>query len=190
MNVNQNIFPKSGYRFKEADGTVIVGNNWAGVIARVRLYRKRAGLPPGDPKSEVLDYACKTNPSLCIQDDGGITARATTEVSLKGRVMKWFSDIQQRNLGFVDDATAKARAEVCKQCPNSVALPEGCANCRRVLAELRRKVLGRGRTGSAAITHHGCTVLGSEPATEVWIDEPTMDNPELPAHCWKKRVIT
>lgn len=189
MRVKVNMYPKDGYKFKCEDGTLIVGNTWSGVIARVRLYRKRNNLPPGDPENEVHAQACERNPSLCIQDDGGVTKRATQEASLKGRVMKWFADIRARKPGFVDEHLAKARGVVCKQCPLNVGLPEGCQNCRHVLTEMRRSVLGGGKTGEAALTHRGCTVLGCEPATAVWLDEPTVDNAELPAHCWRKRTL-
>lgn len=189
VRIKQNMFPQSGYKFKEPDGTIIVGNTWNGVIARVRLYRKQNNLPPGDPQNEVHAQACERNPSLCIQNDGGVTERATQEVSLKGRVMKWFAEIRARKPGYVDEHTAKARADVCKPCPNNIGLPEGCANCRAVLRELRHSVLGGGRVMEAAIMHHGCMVLGCEPATAVHLDEATVENSALPAPCWRKRTL-
>jgi hypothetical protein len=189
QRIKVNVFPKSGYIFKEADGTTITGNTWAGVISRVRLYRKRNNLPAGDPETEVHAQACQRNPSLCIQDDGGTTRRATSEVSLKGRVLKWFAELRKRQFSFVSQEVAKERAAVCKRCPMNTGLPEGCANCRAALNELRRTVLGTGRAGEAALTHHGCSVLGFEQATAVHLDDPTEVNNDLPAHCWKKRTL-
>lgn len=189
MRIKVNMFPKDGHKFKEADGTVIVGNTWSGVIARVRLYRKRNNLPPGDPENEVHAQACQRNPSLCIHDDGGTTRQATREVSLKGRVLKWFSEIRARGFSLVSPELAKDRAVVCKRCHLNVGLPEGCANCRAALNELRRSVLGEGRRGEDRLTHHGCAVLGFEPATAVHLDEPTVENSELPDFCWRKRTL-
>lgn len=189
QKVKVNVYPKSGYIFKESDGTTITGNNWSGVIARVRLYRKRNNLPPGDPETEVHAQACARNPSLCIQDDGGTTKRATQEASLKGRVIKWFAELRKRSFSFVSPELAHQRAQVCKRCPMNKGLPEGCANCRAVLKELRRAVLGSGRIGEDALLHHGCTVLGFEQATAVHLDDPTEVNNELPAECWKKRTV-
>jgi len=189
MRIKINIFPPGGHKFKEPDGTLIVANTWAGVIARSRLYRKRNNLPAGDPDAEVHAQVCARTPSICVHDDGGTTQRATQEVSLKGRVLRWFGEMRQRKPGFVDEHSAKARAAVCKQCVESVGLPEGCTNCRRVLNEMRRGLLGGGRPAEDRLTHRGCAVLGGEPAAMVWIDEPTVENAALPAHCWKKRVL-
>lgn len=187
MRIKTNVYHDR--KFKEADGTVIVGNTWSGVIARVRLYRKRNNLPPGDPVEEVHAQACQRNPSLCVQDDGGTTKRATREASLKGRILKWFAEVRARGVAFVSPEIAKDRADVCKRCPLNTPLPEGCANCRAVLNELRRAVLGKGRNANEYLQHHGCAVLGCEPATAVHLDEPTVENAELPAHCWRKRTL-
>jgi len=189
QRVKVNVYPKSGYVFKEADGTTISGNTWSGVISRVRLYRNRNNLPPGAPENEVHAQACQRNPSLCIHDDGGVTRRATQEASLKGQVLKWFAALRKRPFTFVSPELAKERAAVCKRCPMNAGLPEGCANCRKVLKELRRSVLGVGRTGEDALLHHGCTVLGFEQATAVHLDDPTEVNNELPENCWKKRTL-
>jgi len=176
-------------KFKETDGTLIVGNTWKGVFARVRLYRKQNNLPPGDPEAEVHAQACARNPSLCSEEDG-VAHAAVRTASLKGRVMQWFSALRSRwPPPFVDSQIAASRAAICKQCPMNEALPEGCANCRHALAELRKSVLGGARVGDAALQHHGCAVLGFEQATAVWIDDVTVENAELPGFCWKKKTI-
>lgn len=190
--INVNMFPKDGHRFKEADGTVIGGPNWRAVINKVTAYRKRAGLPPGDPESEIHEQACQRNPQLC-HPVSEVTQQARKEVSLKGRVLKWFRDIRRNPnnepIRFVDKETARARAQVCAQCPMNTGLPEGCSSCKVALVELRKDLLGEGKPVDSRLTHMGCVVLGFEPATAVWIDQETIPNNELPAHCWRKKSI-
>lgn len=187
MRIKANVYHDR--KFKEADGTLLVGNSWNGVIARVRLYRKQNNLPPGDPEAEVHAQACARMPSLCSETDGGVTIKAVRDSSLKTRVLAWFAGIRGHPQPMVDSAVAAQRATVCKQCPMNTALPEGCLACRHALAELRKAVLGSGRAGDAALTHRGCSVLGFEPATAVWIDSPTEPNAELPGFCWRKRTL-
>jgi hypothetical protein len=180
------MWPRSGYRYKEADGTLIVGQNWRDVIVKVISYRKRNNLPLGNPEVEVNNQACQNNPSLC-HEDSHVTRSKRAEVSLKGRVLNWFNDIRREGITFVAEHVARERANVCANCPKNTSLPEGCATCKGAVKELRRIVLGKDHPVDERVAFHGCIVLGSEPATDAWLDRVTVENPELPAHCWRKR---
>jgi hypothetical protein len=192
QRINVNLFPKDGYLYKEADGTTLAGNTWEGVIARVRSYRKRAGLPPGNPDEEVRAQACQRNPAICTNDDGQHAA-AVKVATLKSRILQWFAKTKRENSRlpiefFKFEEEMKARADICASCPQNKEMPDGCSSCRAAVSELRSDIIG-GRRVDGRLTHHGCNVLGSDLATSVWINEPTVDNPELPPHCWRKRTL-
>lgn len=186
MRINSNLYPKSGYRFKQPDGTIIVGPDWNTVIAKVIAYRKRNNLPFGDPDAEVNAQACQNNPSLC-REDSQVTREQRKIVSLKGRVLNWFSNIRAGRIEIGDEENMRKRANICALCPKNISLPDGCAACRGAVKEVRKSVIGS-RPVDERIAYHGCIVLGFEPATAAWIDSPTVENSELPPYCWRKRL--
>lgn len=191
MRINVNLFPKSGFIFKERDGTTISGNTWNGVVARVRAYRKRNNIDPGDPEAEVRAQACERDPVICTNDDGQHAA-AVKVATLKGRILQWFAKIRSLNsrepLHFGDQTNATNRATVCAGCSHNKELPDGCSSCKAAVAEIRAEIIGP-RPVDARLVQRGCNILGSDLATSVWIDLPTVENAELPAHCWRKRTL-
>lgn len=191
QTINPNLHPKTGFVFKEKDGTTIAGNTWAGVAARLAAYRKRNNYPPGDPINEVQQQACEKNPSYCVEESA-IYRQAVKVVSLKSKILAWFSAMKKQNarkpLQFVDDNTYLHRAGVCINCPHRRALEEGCSSCKAAVRELRADIIG-GRSSHQGLVDHGCGILGVDLATAVHLDEPTVENPELPGHCWHKRGI-
>lgn len=191
QRINVNLFPKDGYIFKDSDGTTIAGSTWNGVVARLRAYRKRANLPPGDPENEVRAQACERNPAICHQEDGQHAA-AVKVATLKGRILQWFARIRAENsrepLHFGDHTNATNRANVCAGCPHNKELPDGCSSCQAAVAEIRAEIIGP-RPADPRLVQRGCNILGSDLATQVWIDQPTVENSELPAHCWRKRTL-
>jgi len=191
QRINVNLFPKSGFIFKERDGTTIAGNTWSGVVARVRAYRKRNNFEPGDPENEVRAQACERDPVICTNDDGQHAALVKV-ATLKGRILQWFARIKSLNsrepLQFGDQINATNRANVCAGCPHNKELPDGCSSCRAAVAELRSEIIGS-RPADPRLVQHGCNVLGSDLAASVWIDQPTVENTDLPAHCWRKRTL-
>jgi hypothetical protein len=189
--INVNLFPKGGFIFKESDGTTISGNTWEGVKARVRSYRKRNNLPPGDPDNEVRAQACQRDPVICHEDDGQHRA-AIKIANLKSRVLQWFSSLKSRNshepLRIGDSENAKRRGDICAVCPHNKELPDGCSSCRAAISELRINLVG-GQKFDSRLIQHGCNILGADLAAQVYIDDETVDNPELPDNCWRKRTL-
>lgn len=187
--INVNLYPKTGFKFKESDGTTIVGNSWNGVIARVADYRKRAGLPPGDPHAEVHEQACRNNPAYCHQDSPERREKIKI-ATLKSRILAWFSTIRANRdrepIQFVSDQEARRRAEICARCPHNKALPDGCSSCRKALEEIRRDVIGdRFKDGRL----NGCNVLGEDLQAAIHIDAQTVENGELPGDCPRRRGL-
>jgi hypothetical protein len=187
MRINVNMYPAGGYSFKESDGSIHKSSSWTGVIKKVTRYRALNHLPPGNPTEEVHAQACSRNPALCYNEKHPTTVQKRTEASLKGRVLAWLSHRRANPgaLSFSDAATAAARANICAGCPFNTPLPEGCSSCRKVVRALRQDIIG-GRSQDARL--HGCAVIGSDIPTAVHLEEQTLPEPALPAHCWRKRL--
>lgn len=189
MKINVNLHPKDGYFFVESDGARIRGTSWGGVIARVRAYRARNHLAPGDPETEVHAQACIRNPNLCSSVDAA-TIQARKVVSLKGRMLSWLNFIRKNRdkepLNFVSAEEQKRRADICAHCPMNTPLKEGCSACRMALAEIRLNVIGH-RPVDGRI--NGCLVTGEDLVSSVWIDQATLDLPTAPQACWRKRTL-
>ena len=187
--INVNIYPKEGYFFVENDGTRIVGTSWSGVVARVKEYRRRNGLPSGTPDAEVHAQACKRNPNLCSNVDAA-TIVARQKVSIKGRMLGHLNLLRKKRasepLLFVDKEAAKRRATICAACPMNTPIKEGCGSCRAALAEVRRDILGpRSIDGRLS----GCLISGEDVAVQAHIETENISLPTAPAHCWRKRTL-
>jgi hypothetical protein len=186
MRINVNLYPKDGYVFRENDGTLHRSHKgWKDVIARVTSYRKVNGLPIGNPEQEVHDQACRNNPTYCSEANP-LPPVPTTRISLKGMVISWMANLRRLSdkVQMVPPALAKERAEVCAKCPFNVALKEGCAPCKAFVSESRNAIL-KGRSVDGRL--NACEKFTADAATLVHIDEPTVEKPDLPDHCWKKR---
>lgn len=185
-SINPNIFPKGGFYFIESDGTKIVGQTWTGVVARARNYRRRAGLPEGDVEQEVINQACIRNPELCRYDNGERQAQ-TNRSSLKTRVLKWLAALREKGpVDFVPETDARNRAAVCAACHLNTEIGGGCNSCKQALAESRKELLGR-RPRDARV--QACAGTSEDAQVALWIEQPAINNPALPAHCWRKRTI-
>lgn len=185
--INVAIAPKAGYFFLEKDGTPIRGmGSWRSVIARVASYRKRNGLPPGDPRTEVNAQACEREPNNCNDTEDPVTKAALKVASLKGRVLAWLSGLRGRadSLLWGDGENAAARIAVCLSCPAHTSITGGCGSCKKALSEVRKALAGPRHIDPRAA---GCVILGEDVGINVWIDQPTLDNPELPACCWRRK---
>lgn len=186
QSLNNNIYPKGGYQFKDSDGTVIHADSWAGVIKRVALYRKRAGYPPGNPQEEVVAQACAKNPVICNQDPASHKA-ALNRQPLKGRVLMWLNGLRaDQGRQFVDEAVTRQRALICAGCPHNKEAGGGCASCRAAIKLLREEVIGR-RFQDGRI--NACDVLGEDLPSSTNLEVQAVENADLPAYCWRRRSI-
>lgn len=188
--INVNLYPKDGYFFIEADQSRHRAASWRAVIKRVTEYRQRQGLPVGNVEVEVMEQACSRNPSLCVQDNAAPAPKP--QVTLKHRVIQWLSAISRiadrGPLSFVREKESTARASICAKCPKNTALGvKSCSTCKQALAEYRKNLIGGARVRDARLG--GCDVLGADLVTAVHLDEIRVDNPALPANCWRKKAI-
>ena len=188
--INPNLSPKDGYFFKDTDGVKIPGDTWAGVIARVIAYRRRAGRPIGENVAqEVIDQACSRNPVLCTEDNAAHQV-LIRRASLKSKVLAWMqlarSHKKEGRIQFVPEELAAERANICAKCPLNTSLQEGCHSCRAALQEMRNEVLGR-RPSDKRI--HACLELEEDLPTAVHLERESVARPELPDNCWRKRTL-
>jgi hypothetical protein len=184
--LNPNIHPHDGFFFKESDGVTLRGTTWTGVIKRVILYRQRAKLPPGNPEQEVIAQACSRDPVLCREDNGQHAAQIKRQ-PLKARVLTWLNTLRaNKEKQFVEEHVARERATNCAQCANNKDLPSGCASCKAAVKILREQVIER-RFQDGRL--RACEVLGEDLPTSVNMELQTVEEPSLPAHCWRKRTI-
>lgn len=188
--INVNLYPSGGHWFKDRDGSTHRGDSWAAVIARVTSYRKRNNMPPGDPEQEVHDFACKHNTHLCHDENPEVIKRALRGTSMKGRVLKWLAEIRKsratREIKFVEPSEASARAEICASCPGNTPYPAGCGSCKAAVRASRDEVLGR-RSVDGRL--NGCNLVGEDLPTSIHLDQVRVNEPELPAHCWRKAQL-
>lgn len=184
MKIKVNLSPKDGYFYKEADGVILRANTWTGVIARVTDYRKRNNIPLGDPAADVNGQACSRNPAICSQSDSESQRQAKKKVSVKGRVLAWLSKLKKPE--FVQASEAKARADICARCPRNVPLADGCSSCKAAVKEYRAAILG-GKPQDKRL--NACAELGVDTCVSTWLDETRIDNPDLPAECWRKATL-
>jgi hypothetical protein len=186
MNLNNNIFPKTGFLFKDADGVKHVADSWTGVVARVKAYRKRRGVAEGNVEAEVVAQACAREPIIC-QQSGEAHALAVKKTTLKSRIISWLTAVRTNtDKRTVEESLARQRADICARCPKQEHLPGGCASCTNAVMALRKEILGNRFIDGRL---HECSVLGEDNPVTVHIDMIAVDNPELPGHCWRKRTL-
>lgn len=188
LRINVNLYPKDGYFFKEQDNTILRAANWSLVVKKVIDYRKRAGLDAGNPGEEVMAQACQRNPNYCYEQNRTVPA---PQVTAKARALQWLFGISQLakdSLEFVKPEEAKARSAICAACPKNSSLGvSACSSCKQAFNEYRKNLLGGARIRDGRLG--GCAVLGSDLTTAVHLDEVRVDNSELPANCWRKKII-
>jgi hypothetical protein len=193
FRVNVNVYPSGsgGYVFRDSDGTVFRGKSWGGVARKVAQYRLNSGRVVGDVVTEVASQACARNPGICKEANQVVPAPRPS--TLKGRVLTWLTTFvrirEARPLGFVDDATARTRANICAVCPRGKQLPGGCATCKQAIRELRLKVVGNQRITAMDQRLGACEELGVDLPTAVFLDEVRVTNEALPGNCWRKTGV-
>lgn len=184
-NINKNIYPKGGYYFVDSDGSRhVAAEGWAGVIARVKAYRKRRGVAEGNVEEEVIAQACQRYPVLCHEDDGR-RQEQLRKSSLKTKILTWLAWLRgYKEKHFVEDALARERATICATCSNNQPLQDGCASCRATVTALRKEILGPHRFIDGRL--NGCLAMGEDLPVVVHLEMTAVDRAELPAHCWRK----
>lgn len=188
IRININLYPSNGYVFKLPDGTTLRSSKgWNDLITRVKVYRKINNLPRGNPEVEVHDQACQNNSSLCSEQNPTVPVPRVMggARSLKGKALQWLAETRRRKkeLRFVTPEEAKQRAAICAKCPANQEISGGCSSCKRALSESREDILSRRFLDSRL---SGCDKIGWDTAVATHLDDPRVNDSNLPANCWHK----
>lgn len=186
-----NIVPPGGFHFMEGQQR-IEGSSYVSVAENLMRYRVDNKLPIGNPIGEVLDFVCSRHPHFCHEAH---TPGSTTALPLASRVAQWVARLYATLRGqdvekfFVDQKTADARAAVCSSCPNNVTWAGGCGTCARDTRQISFTFRG-GRSAVSESPLLGCSAIGHDNATAVWLKELPLVPPEiyegLPQTCWRR----
>lgn len=184
--VNVNVLSQDELYFTDIDGAILRADTYDNLVARIVAYRERNGKAKGRPVEELQLQLSKRNPG--IVRPGATKSALKHGVSFKGRVLHWLDDIRKRkdSLVFVRDSDRNARVNICAACPFNQSASAGCGTCKAALAEQRHEIIGRRAVDSRM---GGCEKLSEDLSTSTWIDEPTVENSDLPAHCWRRRSV-
>jgi hypothetical protein len=185
--VNLNLYPSGGHFFKDSDGSNHRAGSWKRVIEKVRDYRARAGLPPGNPNDEVMAQACVRQPAICNNAPTQVTV-VKKDAPFKAKVLQWFREISKSQargpLRYVSELERKQRVAICSKCPFNIDTEtSGCGSCKAAVAAYRRNLLASRPVDDSL---GGCKILNADLPTAVSLDEVRVDNAALPAHCWRK----
>lgn len=183
IRIKVNMYPPEGRMFTEKDGTIFRAGSWRGVIRKVEQYRKINNRELGNVEAEVMAQACQRTPSLCYDDSGSWAPPTPPAISLKARVLNWLAQLAKVTPSYARASEARRRAEICMRCPKQGPMEKGCATCKAAVKELRKANL-RGRTQDNRLAC--CSQLGTDLRVAVWIDDARLNDPELPAECWRK----
>jgi len=187
--VNPNLYFPNGYVFKEADGTLLKAHSWRSLYDKVREHRRINRKPPGDPENEVQAQACARSPQLCHEDIPSVptprTGKQVTE-SFKSAVLRSMSEMAQRvdkkEVNFVNDGLAAARADVCRRCPMQKEIGGGCGSCKAAVKALAKQIRGK----HPELPGDGCSIFKIHTPSAAYLDDPGVRRDDLPPECWRK----
>lgn len=187
--INPNLYPPDGYVFKEQDGSIHRGESWRDLERKVKAYRERNGIPPGDVWQEMMTQVCAKFPGHCRQQTpGNPTTSKTHSLTFNQVIMGWLAQAMKLKRedawARVDDAEAARRAAICAVCPMQKSLNHACESCLTTVNRSRRALLdGRDPKFSNL---NPCGALNEDCQSSVHaILEPSKD-PNLPASCWRR----
>ena len=187
QRINPNLFPRDGYYYKERDGAPIRSTRgWKDLAARVVDYRRRNGIPAGDPMNDINEQVCQRQPNYCTDANPLVPQTPPNRpMSFKGTVLQWLTQQRSRqDVQLVSSELAAQRANICAGCPFNQALQGGCSACKNFITEVRALIL-KGRNVDQRL--NACSLLSADTGILTHLDDPTIENGELPRHCWKKR---
>lgn len=193
ITINPNLYPSDGWWFRDANGTRHPVNGSASglnaLINSVADYRKRNGMPMGDPHTEVTVQICSRQPGLCRDSQQVSPPGPFIKADLGKKVLNWIQrmvgDKRAGNLRKISDQEALKRGEICARCPKQVGLPLTCGRCLDDIAKLRRALLD----GKDPV-HQGlgaCSIFDDDLQTVIHFETGKAPNTDIPDYCWRKQ---
>jgi len=185
--INPNIPPPNGYKFRNQDGTIIVGNSWEGLTRNVLAYRQRAGHSTDNIWEMILNQVCETTPGFCRDPANREGLRGVKE-SLKAKAMAWLgakaNESRGSKLSQVDRNTAIIRARTCVGCPKRDPANMGCSACERNLTQLRDLAMDGQKCEGEKLG--ACAVTGEFLPLAIHLFLPPTEG-DMPDFCWRRK---
>lgn len=188
---NFNLYPPCGYSYPDPEsGLEFSGGNWPEVVAKLTAYRQANGIAVGDPDEEIFGWYCRKFPKYC--EDSKVKRQfvrlARSAAGFASAMQAWiadtFSKVNSRKIGYVSGTTLHERVAICTRCPKQKRWTLGCAGCEKSLMKIVGRML-RG-TDSEGRDLAACAVLREETSVSVHLDLKPVEDPRLPAKCWRR----
>lgn len=184
--MNPNIYPPGGHKFRERDGTVFKAESWKAVERKIIRYRRDGQFPLGNPWEEIMAQACGENPGLCGEV---VSVPKTGGMTFNQRILEWLAwAVGRKRINAVERVSAEvaaARAEVCAVCPKQRSLNKACLACISGVGTARKAIFDGGKTPHDSLLP--CAELFEDTATSVHMVLGASNNPALPLNCWRRR---
>lgn len=196
LTPNQTVVPPGGFHYIEKhDGIEIrlVSHSYEMLTDVLLRYRVTNGLPPGDPKQDVIDYVCKSWPHFCHDSESPMLQGrdiARNEPLLR-RASSWMTLLYRiGSPNNVQQDEAERRARICGPCPLNVEFRSGgCVSCTQGLDRVAFVWLkGKGTIEDSKL--QGCAASGQLNLCAVHAKNlPPLsadDAAALAPGCWRK----
>lgn len=185
--MNPNLYPPSGYVFRERDGSVHRGDSWRNLTYIVEQYRERNKFEVGDVWAEIMTQHCAASPGLC-RDEINYVRPINDGLTFNKKVLGWIAwALGQKRLNAwdtVEESEVDRRAAICAVCPVQKSLNYSCEACLTSLKSGRKALLD-GKLPKY-LNLQPCGVLNEDCATSVHaILEPKL-LPGQPENCWRR----
>jgi len=166
------------------------------LVRELAGHRSVNGIEVGDPWGDVIDYTARR---LLEQGNADwVTRTAHVERGFleywQGKDMLIFvaAKVARGEPVFVDDATARTRAEICVDCPKNVK-PSNPSLLRQMVDWQLRGMVGGRTTGleDQLLTCQVCSCLNRVTVHMVldFFPPSAIKSRDYPAHCWKVKRI-
>jgi hypothetical protein len=188
MNINPNIPPPNGYIFRDTDGTLLKATSWKALERKVIAYRKQTGGNVDDIMPEIIRQVCETTPDYCKRPGEKSDGSRSMGKEYKQKIIRYLAMIgqakQAKNLRYVQDSEAQARAKKCMGCPHRTHVDVGCQSCKNSIARLREQCLGGRKSRAPALGL--CGLCESDLSVSIHVCENPQPDGRLPRYCWRK----
>jgi hypothetical protein len=188
MTVNPNVPPPNGYVFRDTDGTLLRATSWKTLERKVIAYRTQTGGNVDDVMSEIINQICAATPDYCNRPGERANGNRKVGNEYKSKIIRYLAMIAQakqaKNLRYVKDSEAQARAKKCAGCPHRTHVDIGCQSCKSSITALKEQCLGGRKSRAPALGL--CSLCESDLSVAIHVCENPQPDGRLPRYCWRK----
>jgi hypothetical protein len=211
MRVVENILPPGGFHYKQRlksspqrpQFQLIQAGSYAQLVDSVLNFRlSNLGMvaSASATKERVVDdirfYICGNFPSHCTGSKAQLLEAQNGSSQVKtrpdysrplSRIENWLTRLAEREIEFVDQATATERSQICIKCPLNQPWRTGCQPCNQNADRRAALVRGSHTTGLEPRLKN-CQAYGTLLELSVWLkqDHSEQARRQPPDFCWHK----